>query len=147
MILQMICGCYSRQRLSNIALVAKIIFCNDHEDQPEERLNVLFRAFHSLKSLASSMGCKTWWGWHTLVRTSWCCPEQSNFDYARNKNGANRLLILYVTVILTVAQRKPAIVDGVVNCLEKLKKIIVVTKSQMVWIILRQQSQQLLMPA
>ena len=63
------------------------LFSNDHEDQPEERLNVLFRAFHSLKSLASSMGVQN------MVELAHACEDilgaarVSNLDYSKQERG------------------------------------------------------------
>ena len=104
------------------------LFSNDHEDQPEERLNVLFRAFHSLKSLASSMGVQN------MVELAHACEDilgaarssQISITPETRTGLIEATDLIRQLVILTVAQRKPAIVDGVVNCLEKLKKIIVV---------------------
>ena len=107
------------------------LFSNDHENQPEERLNVLFRAFHSLKSLASSMGVQN------MVELAHACEDilgaarssQISITPETRTGLIEATDLIRQLVILTVAQRKPAIVDGVVNCLEKLKTIIVANEA------------------
>lgn len=101
------------------------LFGDDEETTPGERLNTLFRAFHSLKSLASSMGMQN------MVELAHACEDI--LGAARNghisitsdiKSGLIEATdLMRQLVVTTVAQRKPAMIDGVISCLENLKMI------------------------
>ena len=103
------------------------LFSNDHENQPEERLNILFRAFHSLKSLASSMGVQN------MVELAHACEDilgaarssQISITPEIRSGLIEATDLIRQLVVLTVEQRKPATVDGVISCLEKFKMFIV----------------------
>ena len=107
------------------------LFSNDHENQPEERLNILFRAFHSLKSLASSMGVQN------MVELAHACEDilgaarssQISITPEIRSGLIEATDLIRQLVVLTVEQRKPATVDGVISCLEKFKMFIVANET------------------
>ena len=101
------------------------LFGDDEETTPGERLNTLFRAFHSLKSLASSMGMQN------MVELAHACEDilgaARNGHISITSDIKSCLVeatdLMRQLVVTTVAQRKPAMIDGVISCLENLKMI------------------------